>query len=341
MNTKTSFITLGIETSCDETGAAIYHQKNGLLSNALYSQVQHKAFGGVVPELGSRAQLERINPIVNQALQKAGISLADISVVAVTNRPGLPGSLLVGVCFAKAIAWATDKKIIGINHIEGHAFSPYLEFDVPFPNLCLTSSGGHTSLFLLKGFGDYDILGQTTDDAAGEAFDKVAKMLNLPYPGGPEIEKAASHADFKDYFHYPRHKQKTLDFSYSGLKTAVLYDLINQRAYDIKTKKFIGSDTLRDKVASSFLVCISDVFLEKLERAIKMHPEIKALTFVGGVSRNKYIRAQIEKVAKKYTLPLYIPSPQYCTDNAAMIAFVGNYKAMQGEFSDWYLDIKR
>ncbi len=335
------FITLGIETSCDETGAAIYHEKFGLLSNALYSQDQHAHFGGVVPELGSRAQLERINPMISLALQKAGLTLDDINVVAVTNRPGLPGSLLVGLCFAKGLAWAAHKKIIGINHLEGHAFSPFLEFDVPFPHLCLTSSGGHTSLFLIKGFGDYEILGQTSDDAAGEAFDKVAKMLHLAYPGGPEIEKRAALAGFKDYFHYPRHKPKTLDFSYSGLKTAVLYDLIKKRAYDMKTKKYISKDEdLKNKVASSFLVCISDIFIEKLNRAIKQHPEIKALTFVGGVSRNKYIRAQIEKLAQNHHLPLFIPSPIYCTDNGAMIAFVGNYKAMQGKFSDFYLDIK-
>jgi N6-L-threonylcarbamoyladenine synthase len=341
-NKMKPLITLGIETSCDETGAAVYHQDRGLLSHALFSQDQHKLFGGVIPELGSRAQLERINPIVESSLKQASLSLADIDVIAVTNRPGLPGSLLVGVCFAKALAWVAHKKIIGINHIEGHVFSPFLEFDVPFPHICLTSSGGHTSIFLVKGFGDFQVLGETSDDAAGEAFDKVAKMLNLPYPGGPEIEKLAAQADFKDYFHYPRTKQKTLDFSYSGLKTAVLYDLIKKGAYDIKTKKFISEDeNLKSKIASSFLVCMSDIFIEKLERAIVQYPSIKAVTFVGGVSRNKYIRASIEQIAQKHELPLFIPSPQYCTDNGAMIALVGNYKAIQGKFSDLYLDIER
>ena len=334
-----SYITLGIETSCDETGVAVYHNTKGLLSNALYSQNHHHAYGGVVPEIGSRAQLERINPITTLALQRAKLTLADVDVVAVTNRPGLPGSLLVGVCFAKAIAWALNKKIIGINHIEGHVFSPYLEFDVPFPNISLTSSGGHTALFLLKGLGDYQLLGQTDDDAAGEAFDKIAKMLGLPYPGGPEIEARAKRVGFKDYFSYPRHKPKTLDFSYSGLKTAVMYDLIKRNAYDMRTKQFHGDDELVNKVASSFLACIADVFIEKLERAIQLHPGIKALTFVGGVSRNKYIRTRIETLAEKYSLPLFIPSPQFCTDNGAMIAFVGNYKAAQGKFSGWDLDI--
>ncbi len=335
-------ITLGIETSCDETGAAVYHQEKGLLSNAVFSQEEHTKFGGVVPELGSRAQLERINSIITSALDQAELTVGDIDVVAVTNRPGLPGSLLVGLCFAKAMAWAAGKKIIGINHIEGHVFSPFLEFNVPFPHLCLTSSGGHTALFLVNNFGDYELLGQTADDAAGEAFDKVAKMLNKPYPGGPEIEKLAAQVEFKDYFHYPRSKQKTLDFSYSGLKTAVLYDLIKKGAYDMKAKKFIATDpALPAQVASSFLACITDIFIEKLERAAIRHPSIEAITFVGGVSRNKYIRAKIEAVAKQHKVPLFMPSAAYCTDNGAMIAFVGNYKALQGKFSDFQVDIER
>ena len=164
-------------------------------------------------------------------------------------------------------------------------------------------------------------------------------MLGLHYPGGPEIEARAKHVGFKDYFSYPRHKPKTLDFSYSGLKTAVMYDLVKRNAYDMHTKQFNGDDELINKVASSFLACIADVFIEKLERAIKLHPSIKALTFVGGVSRNKYIRTRIETLAEKYSLPLFIPSPQFCTDNGAMIAFVGNYKAAQGAFSGWDLDI--
>lgn len=335
-------ITLGIETSCDETGAAIYHQEKGLLSNVVFSQEEHKKFGGVIPEIGSRVQLERINGIVQQALTDASCTLADVDVVAVTNRPGLPGSLLVGVCFSKAMAWAAQKKIIGINHIEGHVFSPFLEFNVPFPHICLTSSGGHTSLFLVEGFGQYELIGQTHDDAAGEAFDKVAKMLGLAYPGGPEIEKLAARVDFQDFFHYPRHKPKTLDFSYSGLKTAVLYDLIKKGAYDTTTKKFISTDEeLKSKVASSFLACITDIFIEKLERAITLYPTVTAFTFVGGVSRNKYIRTHITSIAQKYNIALFMPSAQYCTDNGAMIAFVGNYKAAQGKFSDWNLDIER
>lgn len=333
---------LGIETSCDETAAAVYQEGKGILSNALFSQIQlHKAHGGVVPEIASRSQLEKINPIVQQALTDAAITLADIDCVAVTNKPGLPGSLLVGVCFAKSIAWAQAKQIIGINHMEAHAFSPFLEHDVPFPHLCLTASGGHTALYLIKDFGNYTVLGHTVDDAAGEAFDKVARMLGLSYPGGPIIEKYASSVDFKDFFSYPRGKQNTLNFSFSGLKTAVLYDLVKQNAYDMQTKKLLNtSEELKQKVASSLLVCIADIFRQKIKCAVKEHPEIKAVTFVGGVACNKFIRHELKKLCEqKLKLPFFTPSPQYCGDNAAMVAFVGFYKAKRQQFSDLFLDI--
>lgn len=337
---KTDLI-LGIETSCDETAAAVYSASDGLLSNTLFSQTElHKLFGGVVPELASRSQLEKITPIVHTALEQAQISLADISVIAVTNRPGLPGSLLVGVCFAKALAWGADKKIIGINHLEGHAFSSFLEYKVPFPHLCLTASGGHTSLYLMHDFGNYEVLGQTQDDAAGEAFDKIAKLLNLPYPGGPVIEKYAAEVNFQDFFHYPRSHHKTLDFSFSGLKTAVLYDLVKQGAYDMAQKQLINkSDDLKKKVSSSLLVCIADIFEQKLTLALEQYPLVKAITFVGGVACNKYIKNRIQKLSERNGKLFFSPSPQFCTDNAAMIAFVGSYKARQGLYSDLTLDI--
>src|SRR5579863_4177222 len=287
-------ITLGIDTSCDETAAAVYHSTQGLLSSALYSQIElHKNFGGVVPELASRSQLEKINPIVASALERANITLDDVDVIAVTNKPGLPGSLLVGVCFAKALAWAPlrssssegqakSKKLIGINHLEGHAFSASIEHNVPFPHLCLTASGGHTSLYLMKNFGEYEILGQTQDDAAGEAFDKIAKLMHLPYPGGPVIEKLAREVNFQDFYHYPRSKHKTLDFSFSGLKTAVLYDLVKRDGYNLNTKTFLRSDDmqLKKEVASSLLVCIADIFEQKLTLALAAYPEVAAITFV-------------------------------------------------------------
>ncbi len=333
--------TLGIETSCDETAAAVYHSERGILSNILFSQVDiHKNFGGVVPEIASRAHIEKINEIVAGSLEKAGVIFKDIDSIAVTNKPGLPGSLLVGVAFAKAAAWAGGKKIIGVNHLEGHAFSSFLENQVPFPHLCITASGGHTSLYLIKNFGEYDVLGQTRDDAAGEAFDKIAKLLQLPYPGGPVIEKLAREVAFKDFFSYPRTKIKDLGFSFSGLKTAVLYKLVDMGYYDLAKKELLNQSLeLKQQVASSLLVCIADIFEEKIIKSLKLYPTIKAVTFVGGVACNKYITSRLRQACEKRGRLFFSPSPQYCTDNAAMIAFVGSYKAEQNQFSDLSLDI--
>ncbi len=340
---NTGQLILGIETSCDETGAALYHQEKGLLSNVLYSQMAiHKTFGGVIPEIASRSQLEKITPIVDAALEKAGIALPSIDVIAVTHKPGLPGSLLVGVCFAKALAWSYNKKLIGINHHEGHIFSSFLEHAVPFPHVCLTASGGHTSLYIVRGFGDFELIGQTVDDAAGEAFDKVAKLLDLGYPGGPIIEKRAASCNYEDFFHYPRAKYGMYDFSFSGLKTAVMYDAVKRNAYDMTTKRLLCTDdTFKNRVASSFLVCIADIFEERLSKTLKNYSDVKALTFVGGVACNKYIRSRLERLADKHHIPLYVPSAAYCTDNGAMIAFVGSYKARRQEFATWELDILR
>ncbi len=334
-------IILGIETSCDETSAAIYQQERGLLSHALYSQEHHKNYGGVIPELASRSQLEKINGMVEKALNDAHITLDDVDVIAVTNKPGLAGSLLVGVCFAKALAFAKNKKLIGINHLEGHAFSTLLEHSVPFPHLCLSASGGHTALYRMNGLGDFELLGQTLDDAAGEAFDKVAKMMEYPYPGGPVIEKLAQEINFIDVCNYPRSMDKSLNFSFSGLKTAVLYDLVKKGAYDLRAKAFLcpESRTLKQEVASSLLVCIGDIFKHKLSLALEQHPDVKAITFVGGVACNKYLKEHLSTLATKKKLSFFAPSSQFCTDNGAMIALVGSYKAAQGKFSDFDLDI--
>lgn len=336
------YFILGIETSCDETAAAVFSRSRGMLSNHLFSQIElHKMYGGVIPEIASRSHLEKINPIIQTALQTANVSIHEIDAIAVTNKPGLPGSLLVGVAFSKSIAWALNKKLIGVDHLEGHVFSALIEHEVPFPHLCLTASGGHTALYLVHDFGSFELLGSTLDDAAGEAFDKIAKLMNLPYPGGPIIEKLAHQVNYQDFFHYPRSNKKILDLSFSGLKTAVLYDLVKRGAYDMQEKKFLRDDdlALKQQVASSLLVCISDIFKEKIQLALQLHPHIKALTFVGGVACNKFIRAQLQTLATEYKLSFFTPSPQYCTDNGAMIAFVGNYKAMQGKFSDLDLDI--
>ncbi len=337
-----SYTVLGIESSCDETAAAVYQTSSGILSNELFSQSElHKNYGGVVPEIASRSHIEKINSIVEAALQKAKISLKEIDAIAVTNKPGLPGSLLTGVCFAKALAYAQNKKIIGVNHLEGHAFSASIENNVPFPHLCITASGGHTSLYLIKDYGDYEVLGVTLDDAAGEAFDKIAKMIGLPYPGGPVIEQLAREVNFVDFFNYPRLKDKNLNFSFSGLKTAVLYDLVKRGAYNLEAKQFLEPDNilLKQQVASSLLVCITDIFEQRLKLALKQYPAVKAITFVGGVACNNYIKDRFTNFAKNQLLPSFTPSPQYCTDNAAMIAFVGHYKAQQNLFSDFTLDI--
>lgn len=340
--TNKSQVILGIETSCDETAAAVYDSQKGIISSTLFSQTElHALFGGVIPEIASRVQLEKISPIVRHALELANITLDDVDIIAVTNKPGLPGSLLVGLCFAKAVAFAADKKLIGINHLEGHAFSPFIEHaDIPFPHIGITASGGHTSLYLIEGFGNYTTLGATVDDAAGEAFDKIAKLLQLPYPGGPVIEKLAQEVNFEDFFKYPRSKNKTLDFSFSGLKTAVLYDLVKRGAYDMKTKTLLDtSDELKQQVASSLLVCIADIFEQKIKLALEQYPHIKALTFAGGVACNKYITNRLRTFCEKRGIQFFKPSPKYCTDNAAMIAFVGNYKAKENKFDSLDLDI--
>ncbi|MBN1549211.1 tRNA (adenosine(37)-N6)-threonylcarbamoyltransferase complex transferase subunit TsaD [Candidatus Babeliales bacterium] len=335
---------LGIESSCDETAAAIVDNERGVLSSRLFSQIKlHQPFGGVVPEIASRSHLDKIPVIVQEALQAAKTSLDDINALAVTTTPGLPGSLLIGLCFAKGISLARNLPLIGVNHLEGHIFSPCIEHDVPFPHLSITASGGHTALYLVHSFGKYKLLGQTLDDAAGEAFDKVAKLIGLDYPGGPAIERYAREVDFKDFFKYPRNKLKSLDFSFSGLKTAVFYDLVKKELCDFTTKKFNldapNAHDIQHQVASSLLVCIADIFKQKLAHALAQHPEVQAATFAGGVACNKYIKQQLQELCDKHQTQFFTPSPQYCTDNAAMIAFVGQYKARNKEFSNLTLDI--
>ena len=333
---------LGIETSCDETAAAVYHTTQGMLSSELFSQIAlHEQFGGVLPELASREQLEKINSIVDAALQKTGITLDDIDYIAVTHKPGLAGSLLVGLSFAKAIAWAKNKPLIGVNHLEGHTFSALIENQVPFPHLCITASGGHTSINLVHDLGKYETVAETLDDAAGEAMDKIAKLMGLPYPGGPVLEKLAKEKNFEDFFKYPRGKADVLPFSFSGLKTAVLYHLVANNAYDLPKRQFLKPDDTEfiQRVASSLHVCIADIFIQKVTLALKKYPHLKALTFVGGVACNAYITNRLRSYAEKNGLLFYSPSKKYCTDNGAMIAFVGHYKAQKNEISPLTLDI--
>ena len=293
---------LGLESSCDEVAAAIYTTDSGMLSSTLFSQTEmHKKYGGVVPEIASREHIKKINQITQEALDKAGITLNAVDVIAVTSKPGLPGSLLIGVSFAKAIAGSLNKKIIAIDHLEGHAFSACIENNIPFPFLCITASGGHTSIYNIQDYGTYTTLGTTMDDAAGEAFDKVAKLLQLGYPGGPIIEKLASEVGFQDFFNYPRNKNNDLMFSFSGLKTAVLYDAVKRGAYHLQKKELLNhSLQFKQQMASSFLVCVADIFVQKVERAIsESYNNYKALAFVGGVACNKYIGSRLEETAKK------------------------------------------
>lgn len=333
---------LAIESSCDETAAAVFSTQNGLESSIIFSQLElHKKFGGVIPEAASRSHLEKINNIVEQALKESTKTLEDIDVIAVTNKPGLPGSLLVGLCFAKALAWAKQKKLIGVNHLEGHVFSTFIENQVPFPFICLTASGGHTAMYLVENYGEYNLIGQTTDDAAGEAFDKAAKLLGLDYPGGPIIEKLAQENEFKDLCKFPRGANKNLDFSFSGLKTAVLYHLVKLgylKAQDKYPNKAVDHETQKE-VASSLLVCVGDIFEKKLTAAFKIYPNIKAITFVGGVACNKYLKNRLYDWAKKRNLGYFTPSFKFCADNAAMIAVVAHYKAQQEKFDNFDLDI--
>ena len=336
-----NYTILGIESSCDETSAAIYTSEDGLLTNEIHSQIkQHAQHGGVVPEVASREHMDKIIEVTNQALIKSNKSFDDVDAVAVTNKPGLPGSLMIGVSFAKSIAWASNKKIIGVNHLEGHIFSACIEQDVKFPFLCLTVSGGHTALYLVHELGKYEIIGHTVDDAAGEAFDKIAKLMNLGYPGGPIVEKLAREKSFKDYFNYPR-GMKGLNFSFSGLKTAVLYDLVKRDAYDLKNKQFLKKDNLelQQEVSSSLLVCIGDIFKQKIKDALKQYPSIRSVCFVGGVACNRYLRKELQALCDRKGISLHYPTPKLCTDNAGMIAFVGHYKARQNKFDDQTLSI--
>lgn len=332
---------LAIESSCDETSASIL-EGTTVLSNIIKSQIEtHARYGGVVPELAAAGHLYAIRSVVEHSLSQANTTLDKIDAVAVTNKPGLAGALLVGLCFAKSIAVALKKPLIGVDHLEGHIYSACIEHKVEFPFICLTVSGGHTALYLVHDFRTYERIGHTMDDACGEAFDKVAKLLHLPYPGGPVIEKLAASVNFEDYFNYPRGKKDTFLFSFSGLKTAVLYHLIEIGAYSQLQKRFLLADDspLKAQVASSMLVCIGDMLAAKIDRALLAYPQAKSVCFVGGVACNKYLRARLTETATNHSKPLYYPSLQYCTDNAAMIGFVGQHKLAHNEISSYRLDV--
>lgn len=345
---------LGIETSCDETAVGIFDAQNQkMLSNTIFTQIDlHKKFGGVMPEVASRSHLEKIGPIFQMSLDEAKINIEDVSFVGVTTHPGLHGSLLVGVCFAKAVSLAASIPILSIDHNHGHIVSALLSEDrslrqdVQYPFLCLSVSGGHTSFYLVESETSFKLIGETIDDAAGEAYDKVGKLLNLPYPGGPIIEKLALIAGNNDFFKYPRSKDKsTLNFSFSGIKTAVLYSLVKLGVYTSKFEliKENESDEIKQKVASSFQVAVADIFDQKLSLALKIYPEVKSVFLVGGVSCNKYIVARLKAAAEKFNKPFFCPPREFCTDNGAMIALATYFQAKSGQrhtFEDIELDRK-
>jgi N6-L-threonylcarbamoyladenine synthase len=313
---------LGIESSCDDTAAAVY-SKGKIHSNVIASQAVHEKFGGVVPELASRAHHKTIWSTVEQALLEAGVTMDEVDAIAVTQGPGLMGSLLVGLCFAKGLAVSTGKPLIGVNHIDAHMYANFIDHEETYPFVALTVSGGHTRLVHVTAPFEHKILGQTRDDAAGEAFDKIGKLLNLPYPGGPHVDRLS--AEGNPAFHkFPRSMMKEgFDFSFSGLKTSVLYYLQDQKEEYVQ-------EHLND-ICASVSAAITDVLITKLERAVKK-TGVKTVMLAGGVSANSMLRRKAEEMAEKRGLTLMIPKMEYCTDNAAMIAITGYLQSREGNY---------
>ncbi|MDO4284456.1 MAG: tRNA (adenosine(37)-N6)-threonylcarbamoyltransferase complex transferase subunit TsaD [Eubacteriales bacterium] len=333
MTTENKDITiLAIESSCDETAAAVVVNGRTVLSNEISSQIDiHTLYGGVVPEIASRKHTERINQVVRKALQTAGKTLDDMDAIAVTCGPGLVGALLIGVSEAKALAFATGKPLIGVHHIEGHICANFIaapELEPPF--LCLVVSGGHTHLVLVKGYGEYEILGRTRDDAAGEAFDKVARAIGLGYPGGPKIDKAAREGN-PDAIAFPRGKvaESAYDFSFSGLKSAVL-NYIN--SCDMKGETFSVED-----VAASFQKAVVEVLVSHAMAGVEQYGADK-IALAGGVASNSALRAAMQEACGERGVTFYCPPPVLCTDNAAMIGCAAYYEFLQGKCSGYDLN---
>ncbi len=316
---------LGIETSCDETAASVVKDGKYVLSNIVSSQIEiHKKYGGVVPELASRNHLEKIIPVIEEALRKAEVSQAEVSRIAVTSGPGLVGSLLVGLSTAKAISFGLGIPFVGIDHLEAHISAAHLEHDVPFPFLGLVVSGGHTSLYSVNSYTDFCLLGKTRDDAAGEAFDKASKLLGLGYPGGVEIDRISKEGDPRS-INFPRPFKNTssFDFSFSGIKTSLVYFL--------KKNPIIDKDRLRD-ICASYQEAIVETLVDKTLVAAKLSG-IKNVVISGGVASNSRLRELAKERFEQEGISLFIPSPEYCTDNAAMIGALGYHKSRNGESS--------
>lgn len=314
---------LGIETSCDETGVAIYDPEQGLLAHRLFSQVDmHADYGGVVPELASRDHIRKLVPLVREVMQAAGCTADDIAGVAYTAGPGLAGALLTGALMARSLAYAWGVPAVPVHHMEGHLLAPLLEPDPPqFPFVALLVSGGHTQLMRVDGIGRYSLLGESIDDAAGEAFDKVAKMLGLNYPGGPEVSRLAQQGNDKAFaFPRPMMDRPGLDFSFSGLKTAVLTAQMQTPAYDNKMVD----------ICASFEAAAVDTLIRKCLRAMKQ-TGLKRIVLAGGVSANRRLRRDLALALQPLGGQAFYPAPEFCTDNGAMIAFAGSQRLRAGE----------
>lgn len=325
-----NIIILGIESSCDDTSAAILKNEK-ILSNLIAGQKVHESYGGVVPELASRAHQQNIVPVVDQAIKEAGISKNDIDAVAFTRGPGLLGSLIVGTSFAKSFALGMDIPMVEVNHMKGHILAHFIddpEREKPnFPFICLTVSGGHTQLVLVNDYDDMEVVGTTKDDAAGEAFDKTAKLLGLPYPGGPVIDNYAKEGD-STVISFSKPEMPGFDYSFSGLKTNVIQVLQKANKQD---PNFVN-DNIKN-ICASLQETIMDILFDKLIKAMR-HFNIEEVAIAGGVSANSALRQRLKDTGKKYNWKTHIPRFEYCTDNAAMIAIAGRYQYLQGNFAD-------
>ena len=318
-------IILGIESSCDETSVAIVKNGREVLSNVINTQISiHELYGGVVPEIASRNHVENISPVMKEALKEANIKIDDVDGIACTYGPGLVGALLVGVSYAKALSYAANKPLIGVNHIQGHIAANYITYkDLKPPFLTLLISGGNTQLVLVKDYTEFEILGKTRDDAVGEAFDKIARVIGLGYPGGPKMDKLAQ--DGTPNIDLPKVHIEGLDFSFSGLKTAIIN--LHHKTPDIN----------KADLAASFEKDVAEILLENTKKAVK-ETNINKIALAGGVSANSYIRKAFKELEEKEDIKVYYPELKLCTDNAAMIASAGYYNFLKGNFSDLKLN---